>query len=1408
MTGEMAPSQPTSNELAPRANGVAVHEQPEIIDGEIVNNTDVAIRETGLLPYESNSEDIIDADIVEDEPLAITGSPQPVTSPTRIDVAFVDQSFDAKQAGRDESDRQLTEELNEGGRFKRLIKGIWKGNMAKDYYRLKYGRRAVEEIGQANNTLAFEADAVRGRQSQQATVDRFTSQYEGTVHTEAGERRETLDPQSELSLEIKQLIRHSIEQNLSEDAIAEERTRILTAYREANGDDLLGAGIVTADNLLSVRAATLGAIENGETLDDLIDNMRIMVGESRSGVRTEAHYNMVDQTIDKLNQTKIGSLVGPEVVATVTTLAASLLRFGSHKVISAAAMTIAPGIGGSLWAGLRENKRVKDERVQHSREMAQGKVFEAGDTRREQMEWTRYETASAVDLIQVLDDRFNDQVDLDSIDQFQAALDALSATQLRIQLSDRRDIDLISYSATASIEEERLALDIAMAQAKTTAEIHLDMNRLAMGVTPEASLQSIIDQRTEAYIDTVEGDISEKDQSFRRLKARRVAAAAATGLISGLTIGLVAQEGIAMLSDTRQGLIEQLWHAHNTPFQGEQHQTLLNGLFHGNQGQDVITHHAAEKTFNTSILGEHKGTFNVSGDQTLVENGDHSFNLVDPTGHATVEHLAVNPDGSLPQASLDSLHQHGMSVMDKSSPVDVIKQISKKFSVDQFTHNHGVKVTRDLWYANDTPAPNYDKNELGLHWGGHNGIGANGSYAFNVSTMTENGSFEGNQSADWVQQAHDGTLKIAISGSVNSQGNVIMVDIKPDGSVDMPAGSPAAHFFSNDNGQADFHGAYAEVVQTTGVDSKGVEHIRPLATLIGHNDAHSITEVVPTHTVQIHPEYTIVGNGYNTTEHIGTFTEMAPVIPIIPRRSMEEAFVKNERTRRYDGGNEYLSYRETEARAQETSPRLRDNPDASLNMAQETDFYKQALVKNRGKEYVADIDRIVANSKELNGIDSKLKTIVTIPVNAAGQSESSNIYNVLTKAYGQQDAETLKSTMILLHVNWFDTYDDDADVMRDNIARTKAEIERAKADCPQLTVATIETEWKRAEVQDGVIGHVARKLNDAALLALNAACSSGRIGSGQDVLLIRNDADPKGIATNYLKRFVDKFTANPEVDIFTGVTSFDNTKATRVPGLVFAANFMQSLDLLAAKREGAAHTGGANFGVRASVFAAVGAVGFDATDNIAGSDDVRVGQRIKAARSGRFSRNRKARSFYARRNSSYSPAAGGTTKRRVGMGVDARIDTDSDRGEQLYEQGIPIALQWSSFSENGYKPRDAGLDGQQKESLRNDPATVIERIRNDMEGSINVMGASPSVVETALTFAFLGVGKKGYELTRRGGSYSFKITPAGADYLENHLTRDVRGRFDSYGGRKLRQLYGQSSTTAKRQPNHRSLIRL
>jgi hypothetical protein len=741
-------------------------------------------------------------------------------------------------------------------------------------------------------------------------------------------------------------------------------------------------------------------------------------------------------------------------------------------------------------------------------------------------------------------------------------------------------------------------------------------------------------------------------------------------------------------------------------------------------------------------------------------------------------------------------------------------------------------VSRDLWYDNNTPAPIFDRNELGLQWGGNVGIGPDGGYALNVSGMTPEGSFTGDQSANWATEAQEGVLKLAISGSVDSQGSVLVVDIRPDGTVDIPADSPAAHFFANENGRAVFNGGYAEVVQMTGVDAQGVEHIRPLATLVGGDAVSTVPDVITTHTPEVHHEYSITTAGYDSVETSSSFTEMAPVIPVISRRSMESPRTLGGGERRpyypYYNSGEMTPEQERIFR-EETSPRLLQDPDRDLNPREELTWYKKLVRKNMGSQYVATIDRLVTDSPELSDIQPNLKTIIKVPVNAAGRAESEGIYNVLS-VYARQDSESVAKSMILLHVNWFDDLMQNPD-SRAIIEHTKAEIERARADFPDLKIASIESEWERSEMQGGVIGHVSRRLNDAALFAVENAMVKGNLPDDQDVLLIRNDADAIGVSGNYLKSYVDGAEANARTDVFTGTTTFDNVKASKLPGMAYAANFMQSLDLLAAKREGNVHTGGANFAVRASTLAAVGNVGFKDENgdlyNGAGSDDVQIGMRIAQARKRQPVQRSGLVGYYQRLRGGYhgqSSTEGASRKVAVRLGG-ARVDTDSDREEKLYLQGIPMVNTWNrehGFDKNGYQDRDANLSDLRKsfvESMKTDPDTVVERVRADMEGSINQMGKSDSVVRAALAFSFMLPNGQdstaAYELNkvatgdeRRPFRFELKLTETGKKHLINHLQRDSQGRFDGYGGRKMRQMYGEAKPGNKRQATHRSMIRV
>lgn len=1402
-------------------------------------------------------------------PIVPPASPAPPAPAPRVSGApgtgsefklvLVDQSKDARDFARDAADERLTNELNEGGRFRRFVKGVWKGNLARDYYRQKYIREAQSAIEASQDVLTHEvSDVDRRTNAKMATIQRFQGDYEGMVSTGpdgVGERKDVLTEDNELARGFKRIIREYAEGRIDERALAEERGRVIHAYVEAYGTDQIGEGLVRTDNLIEIAQAVKGAIEHGESIDHVISNMQIITGEARTGARTEAHYSKADKAAEWLSKRRLTALLPDAAIATATSIASGILRLGSSKAVSAAAMTLAPGVGSAIMAGIRENKRVKDERQQHSREMAMGKEFTQGHTRREQMEKTRYETVNALDLTESLREN-HAAIFLDDSeraagatkdDALQAALDALAAVEVRNRISDSEKIDLISYSDVASVNEERLQLAIARAELKVALGGELDAaTRARLGLDGDASLNELIDASAVSYQETIEGDMSAKNKAFNLLRARRVAFAATAGLAVGTSLGLLSQEAMAAVDPTRAGLIEHAWGGQNHTYEGADHQTVLEGMVHGDNAGN---HVAPSGEFTSTSVGEH-GTLALSNDHTLVRNEDGTFNFVDPSGRATVENLPVNKDGSLSPESIRLLENKGMVVEDTHTTVDVVTHEKRSVNLDQFMENHKSETThvhRTGWYYNGSPSPqDANLNERRLEWTG-NGMTKDGGFRMNVSSMTHDGSFNENGSTDWAADAKDGTLKLAISPTSGEQANPILIDIKPDGSIDIPAGSTAAQFFGDKDGEAVFNGRYAEVVHTGDVDAQGRLEIQPLATLVGEDTVgdQTFTDTVTVHTPELHPGYKITTGGY---DEIPTFTEMAPVIPVASRRAMEALRTPDAETTTRpeedeeetttasepggidyyynDDGMEYASSAEVRARREVTSPRILEDPEQELNPGEELSWYKKLVRKKRGDRYVDELDGMIAASPELSGIDNTLKAIVKIPVNAAGRMESENIYNLLAKAYGGQDPAALSQSMILLHVNWIDDLVSDPE-KGPMIAKTRAEIARAKADFPDLKIAVIETEFKRADVASGVIGFVSNRLNDAALFAVQNAMERGDVATDHDVILIRNDADPKGVSKNYLKRYIDEFTNNDETDVFTGTTSFDNTKADRLPGFVFAANFMQSLNLLSAAREGGAHTGGANFGVRASTFAAVGATGFGEYGSGAGSDDVVIGRRIMAARRGQLvyasdGSGTRGSGFYQqwrqrRGGSSVGTTGGRSRKRKVGIRiVGARVDTDSDREEILYQRGVPIVNTWNreyGFSENGYKDRDADLNAVMSEDVLSEPDAVVERIRNDMEGSVNSMGSSAAVIDTALRFA-LGTTAN-YKLTRvpipgskRGRvRYALELTDSGKQYLVDRLTKDGRGRPDSYGTRKLRQMYGEAAP-GERQPVARPMIRV
>ena len=1307
------------------------------------------------------------------DPMLSGAQPKPHDKP--LVVTIVDQTHDVEAAAKDYAEARLREEsetARETGRIKGFLHRIWRGEngIATKYFFNKYVEEAKRRAEEEGLTALYTDNIALRNAAMGATIARFTSEYDESIHEIAGERRKELAEDSPFGLAVKKLIENYVEgdsKDWSEEAFREAQSRIVRQLNQyGDGDNLIGEGKVRIDNIWQIAQAVKESVDHGESLDNVLQGMKIYTGESRSGVRTEAHQSKIDKTIERLQKSKIGSLVGPETVSLGAAIATGIFRVGRGSLMRTAGVTGVPGLLGGVFAGMRENKRLKEERAIHAREVAQGREFE-DKGRRAEIEKTRYETVAAKELIGSLEE-FIDKENV-SPEELQQGYESLVNAMSRVYASDKLQADFISYSSVTEVESERFNLDVAIARAKVNLKGRLgDLPEaliVDLGIDKDGTVDDAIYKSTDVLYSLMD-DRSKKDEAFKKLKRRRVAVAAATGAVTGFTIGLASQEALAFFNSGYDGLLENALMGEG----GGDRQTLLAGIFHG-EGYGYSSETIVSAGDYTSYdVGGSQGSINLPDNYQLAYNPDGTANIIDPNGSVFAENISFEADGSLSQASQELLQEKGAVVEDFSAVVSSQESIVQDLSVDEYLdHHHSelTNITRDFWYDNDTASVS-DDNELGLHWGDR---GDDGSIRLSISNMTGYGSYHGLDSTSWSDEAQDGTLKFAVSASIDSQDRVFMVDIAPDGSIDIPPDSPAANLFSVDEyGQVEFNGAYGEVVAIQDVDADGITHVAPLATMEGNNSISTISTTVEVLTDKNVPKLQI------TPPPIEAAVNAAPAVEgfggpaVVLRRPLENiARRRPGYYNRYQYRNGYEEQRESQLG--DISPRLRRDSNANLELGEETARYRQWLANTRGSDYVSQIERGVNNSTELQQASGDIDFVATIPV--AAVSESENIYNTLS-LFAQQDNADIEKSLILLNVNWLDEARSDPEKAT-NILRTMAEIDRARKDFPHLRIATIEREYGQESVEKtgGVIGYVAQDLQSAALLWLQQQIENGKRSPSQDAIIQRYDADIRGMS-KYAWRDIRRASSKyPETDIFKGVTRFGTGQYKKYPGFGITAEVVTTIDMLGA-RDGYIGTGGANFGVRASSLAAINGVGDVSSYSGAGSDDTGIGERMYRVR-------------------------GQSDGRVVGRLVaGSTVDTDAQRLITAYMNGRQWQSVWNidgqpgSFSDGSgaYIPRTAGQSSRQKrnEKLSNKSLKIFE-----LNMSAALSYASPEHRARALSLVFKNTpGAYTLEDTD-DGKVKFELTKAGRQYVKRYLRGDKRNGppYDlPFGTRKRKQLYG------------------
>lgn len=1076
-------------------------------------------------------------------PVSVNQAVDPNDKP--LTIAVVDQTHDVEAAAKDYAEARLREEseaAREAGRIKGFLHRIWRGEngIATKYFFNKYVEEAKHRAEEEGLTVLY-TDSVELRNAAMgATIARFTSEYDESIHEVAGERRQELAEDSPFGLAVKKLIENYVEgdsKDWSEEAFREAQSRIVRQLDQyGDGDDLIGEGKVRIDNIWQIAQAVKESVNHGESLDNVLQGMKIYTGESRSGVRTEAHQSKIDKTIERLQKSKIGSLVGPETISLGAAIATGLFRVGRGSLMRAAGVTGIPGLLGGVFAGMRENKRLKEERAIHAREVAQGQEFE-DKGRRAEIEKTRYETVAAKELIGSLEE-FIDKEDL-SPEELQQCYESIVNATSRIYASDKSQADFISYSSVTEVELERFELDVAIARAKVKLEGRLgDLPEALvadLGIDKGGTVDDAIYKSTDVLYSLMD-DRSKKDEAFKKLKRRRVAIAAATGAVTGFTIGLASQEALAFFDSGYDGLLENVL----TGEGGGDRQTLLAGIFHG-EGYGYNTETIVSAGDYTSYdVGGSQGSINLPDNYQLTYNPDGTTNIIDPNGNVFAENISFEADGSLSQASQELLQEKGAIVEDLSTVVSSQESTMQDLGVNEYLdHHHSdlTNITRDFWYDNDT-ASVFDNNELGLQWGSQ---GDDGSIRLSISNMTDYGSYHGFDSASWSNEAQGGTLKFAVSASIDSQDRVFMVDIAPDGSIDIPSDSPAANLFSVDKyGQVEFNGAYGEVVAIQDVDTDGITHVAPLATMEGNSSVSTISTTVEVLADKNVPKFQI------TPPPIETVVNAAPTVegfggPAVVLRRPLKRLNKKEDPFTYNyygyGENRDLQWMRkwvsdmggprTRRQVKDASGKEHwveaDNSPVVRSVERERNTIYNYLNSEFSKnpEYKQKVASVMSS---LGAMSSNCRVSVNIPA----WMEADNLDRLLSQYIDQTDnkGEALEQSLfeinILVNRKKGTPEDNSVKVIE---SFTEKYAKRHNGARPVVHYANVEMEPEEAN-----IGFVRKLLTDAVLQR-----SLDRNNQSQPLYIESEDADLIEVDKRTVFNLISKLDKNPHLDAVHGI---------------------------------------------------------------------------------------------------------------------------------------------------------------------------------------------------------------------------------------------------------------------------------
>lgn len=763
------------------------------------------------------------------------------------------------------------------GRFGQALasmpKKIWYGNVARDFIRQRHIRKGLHD----------EASQQAYSESMGVVVERFADETVALSRGETNAAIDSVEHGQELDVQLKSLISSfARDSSMSVEVLREERTRLLSEFGEKVHKDDRKKGIVFADNILEVAINARAAFRHGVGIDDIETALSAKAGEARTGARTEAKRDAVDNVIEKLGNSRFGSMINETTLAIGAGIVMSVTKTVARNGTMAAARVLGLGVGAGVLGGLRERLHIKQDRQLHGRQMAEG--GEAGGRitgkRREQLEATRYETASASDLLLGLDS-LHERLGAENVTSatLADAVSSLAHVDTRLKLSDELNSDFIAFDSKESLEEQRYALMKRVAELKVelqTAVDGLDDSQITSAGLVSRDVNETLDAMSSWTADIMNADVSEKDHAFQAVRRSRALKMGMVSFGTGVVFGTLIQETKAMFSADLQGVFEDA-------SSKDDRRTMLASMFRHDKS---AAGHLIDGHLDPQTVNEHGSAILPLGYKLVDADGGQV--LIGADGKVVADHIQFGADGRLDEKTAFLLESKGIKLSETVKDFEVTHKetITIDRTPEEYRNAHPEQFTaveRELWYDNNTPGV-FDRNELKLWWGADGvGVNADGNYVFNVSHMMPEGSFHGDQAANFQQLLESGQLKMAISTDRGSQNFVDLISFDSSGNAVIDSKSfTGQSAFATVDGHAQFVGGFAEAVQVTGQNAEGETTMRMLATVVGDNQPKTGTDTIT--------------EVFRETDHrvFTTFeaprdipVEVPPILPLYGRKGLE-----------------------------------------------------------------------------------------------------------------------------------------------------------------------------------------------------------------------------------------------------------------------------------------------------------------------------------------------------------------------------------------------------------------------------------------------------------------------------------------------------------------------------------------